>query len=390
MLNKTIILLGVDSYKKRVTNKIRRHYPYLKSKSFTPNRNDTFEQIVEKIKKHDPIAILNRGEEFIELHSRLVDHFQLPGPSYSAIKLFRDKAFFHKMMVKNDLSKYRPQTAFTTLKNLAEDLQRANFPVVIKPYQGAKSRGVSVLNSPDDLTEQIIKTLRDHFANEPSLQDKDEQKILIEEFIVGQQITSTSYVDHKGKLHTLGFIDVLDGRDFGATHQQLISRTTPSYYSYDVKNQIINLLQKLVDISGLRSTFIHPDFIVSPDEKIRLIEINARMGGLRYEMSKYSSGIDLDLSAIQLSLGEMPNDKSKKHFSCTGIDVWSEETGIIKKIKIAENPHVVKSTVYLNDGDQYLPPPLGNQQLARIYIKSGSDSFTIAKKLLRKTKIVIK
>lgn len=390
MPNKTIILLGVNSYKKRVIGSIKRYYPHFNPKSFTPNHKDTFEQTANKIKDLDPIAIINRGEEFIELHSQLVDYLELPGPSYSSVKLFRDKVLFHKMMVDNNLSQYRPQTTFTTLTKLAEDLQRANFPVVIKPYQGAKSRGVFILNSTDDLTDQIIKTLQDHFNNEPSLLDKSEQKILIEEFIVGQQVTSTSYVDHTGKLHTLGFVDVLDGRDFGATHQQLISRTTPSYCSYDVKNQIINLLQKLVNTSGIRSTFIHPDFIVSPDEEIRLIEINARMGGLRYEISKYALGINLDFSALQLALGEMPNDKPRLHLSCTGIDIWSEQAGTIKKVKIAQDPHIVKSISYLKNGDKYLAPPLGNQQLARLYVRSDTDSFTIAKKILRKTKVVIK
>jgi biotin carboxylase len=386
---KTIVLIGVDSYKQRMMRSIKRHYPHFNSRSFKPSHKDTFEQTTHKIKKLNPVAIINRGEEFIELHSQLIDYFKLPGPPHSAVKLFRDKVSFHKMMVENNLSHYRPQTTFATLKNIAEKLQQANFPVVIKPYQGAKSRGVSVLSSADDLTGQMIKTLQDHFDNEPSLQDKSEQKMLIEEFIVGQQVTSTSYVDHNGKVHTLGFVDVLDGRDFGATHQQLVSRTTPSYYSYDIKNQIMNLLQKLVDISGLRSTFIHPDFIVSPDEKIKLIEVNSRVGGLRYEISKYALGIDLDFLALQLGLEEIPNDKPKNHLSCTGVDIWPEQAGTVRKIKIAEDPHIVKSTTYFKNGDQYLAPPLGNKQLARLYIRSSADSFTIAKKILRKTKVAI-
>jgi biotin carboxylase len=390
MPNKSIILIGVDSYKKRVVRNINRHYPHLTPKKFRPNHKDTFEQTVTKIKELNPAVIINRGEEFIELHSQLIDYFKLPGPSYSAVKLFRDKASFHKMMIENNLGEYRPQTTITDLKNISIALQQSNFPIVIKPYQGAKSRGVFILNSANDLTKEILDNLKKHFENEPSLQDKKEQKILIEEFIIGQQVTSTSYVDHLGKLHTLGFVDVLDGRDFGAMHQQLISRTTPSYYSYDIKNQIINLLQKVVDISGLKSTFIHPDFIISPDEKIKFIELNSRMGGLRYEINKYALGIDLDSFAIKLALGEIPTDKLSTHLSCTGIDIWSEKTGVIKNIKIAENPHIVKSIIYLNKESQYLAPPLGNQQLARIYVRSDADSFTIAKKILRKIKVVIK
>ena len=390
MPNKNIILLGVDSYKQRMARNIKFYYPHLTSVDFKPSPQDTFEQTVKEIEALKPIAILNRGEEFIVLHSQLIDHFQLPGPSFSAVKLFRDKAALHQLMVDHRLEKHRPKTNTVSLEKLENEIKSAQFPLVIKPYQGAKGRGVYILKSATEFNQQIIQELKSHFASEPSLKDKTEQKVLIEEFIEGQQLTCTSYLDHRNKLHTLGFMDVLDGYDVDQNHRQLVYRTTPSKYPQQVKQQVIEILQQLADISQLQSTFIHPDFIVTPGNQVKLIELNVRMGGLRYEIVKHASGINLNVYALQLALGKTPDDKIIKDNSCTGADIWSLESGIIRKIVLPHHSRLVNSTILFEPGDRYLAPPQGNKHLVRFFVSSeNNDSLKIAQKILNETKIEI-
>ncbi|MBU2543177.1 ATP-grasp domain-containing protein [Patescibacteria group bacterium] len=387
-MKKIILLLGLPGYVEQTQKYINLLYPqyqciYLKNKV-------TFKQITKKYQNNNPIAIINRGEEFIELHSQLIDYFQLPGPSFSAVRYCRDKATLHQLMIDSGLEKYRPKTKVINLEKLTEEIKIAQFPLVIKPYQGGKGRGVYILKFNADFGSHIIEELGAHFANEPSLKNKTEQKILLEEFIEGQQLTCTSYIDHKGKLHVLGFVDVLDGYDVDQNHRQLVYRTTPSKYPDQIKNQVTNILQQLIDILQLKSTFIHPDFIITPDSQIKLIELNVRMGGLRYEMVKHASGIYLNLYALQLALGKIPNDQIIKNDSCTGVDIWSPKTGIVKKIVLPHNPHLVNSEIYFNPGDKYIAPPRGNKHLARFFVSSKNiDSLKIAQKILQETEIDI-
>lgn len=385
-MKKIILLLGVESYHNRTKKLIAQHHPHLTPFSCA----GSFKQIIKSIPKNSKVvAAINRGEEYIETHSRLVDHYQIPGPSFSAVKHFRDKSAMHQLMVDRDLTQYRPQTKITTLQQLEADLESVQYPVVIKPFQGAKSRGIYQLHSAKDLNPQIIQQLKDHFSSEPSLKNKTQRKILIEEFVSGQQLTATAYVDQGGELHTLGFVDVLDGFDIGQNHHQLVYRTTPSHYSSQVKNKVKIILQKLVNISKLRSTFIHPDFIVDRNQ-IKLIELNVRLGGLRYELSKYAYEVNLDHYVLQLALDQTPTNEIKQNFSCTGSDFWSKKSGLVKELSLPQNKNLVQSKKYFKVGDKYQAPPEGNQQLIRYYVQSkNNDSLKIAKKIQQKTHIII-
>ena len=234
-----------------------------------------------------------------------------------------------------------------------------------------------------------MQQLKDHFSSEPSLKNKTQRKILIEEFVTGQQLTVTAYVDQSGELHTLGFVDVLDGFDVGQNHQQLVYRTTPSHCAPSVNNQANHILQRLVNISKLRSTFIHPDFIVN-HHQIKLIELNVRLGGLRYELSKYAYGVNLDHFVLQLALNQTPANQVQQNFSCTGSDVWSKKSGLVKKLSLPPNKDLVQSKTYFKLGDKYQAPPKGNQQLIRYYVQSkDSDSLEIAKKIQQEAQVKI-
>lgn len=384
---KRILLLGEEKRLQGIQRSISKLY---KEYSFKYLKQPTFKSVTQKYSPTQVAGLINRGEEYIELHSRLVDHYQLPGPSHTAVKHFRDKALMHRLMVEHDLAKYRPQTQACALEELPEKLKNSNFPVVIKPYQGAKSRGVFVLQSLRDYTPEIKEILKNHFSHEASLKNKSAQKILIEEFIVGKQVTSTAYLDHFGKLHSIHLANVFDGRDFGANHQQLITRTTPARTSRKIKKEIEDILQKLADISGLKSTFLHPDFIVTLDKKVKLIELNVRLGGLRLELNKYAFGLDLDKISLKLALGETPNPKPLFEKSCTGVDLWSEQSGKVQKLILPQSKYIVQQSSNFQPGDQYLAPPEGNKHLARFFVQTNKNSFSMAKKLIQRAKIEIK
>ncbi len=385
-LQPAILLLGVKSYQPATIELIRQHYPQLEPLSLTGNLQEIIEQIPEKL---TIVAAINRGDDQIETHSRLVDHFSILGPSFAAVKHFRSKAALDQLMLKHDLGQYRPKTQLAQLDNLRQRLNTVDFPVIIKPFQGAKSRGVYKLTKLSDYTDDIQQELEQHFTDEPSLKGKAERLMLIEDFIDGRQTTVTAYLDDKGKIHNLGVVDVYDGYDLGQDHRQLVYRTTDTKLAPNGQEELVLLLQKLAQITGLKSTFIHPDFIINQQE-IKLIELNARMGGLRNEMAQYAYGLNLDLFTLQLALGETPNDAKLKNHSCTGSDIWSTNSGVVKQLQLFEHEKIVEKKISLKEGDQYLAPPKGNQQLIRFYVETASTgSLAIAQEIQQKSQIVI-
>lgn len=383
----TILLVGVKSYQAATIDLIKQSYPDLQPLAVS----GSFEEIVSAVPQTaQVVAAINRGDEQIETHSRLVDYYGLPGPSFSATQHFRSKAALDKLMNDYGLAQYRPATITTSLENLAQKLAEVEFPVIIKPFQGAKSRGVHKLTQANDYTPEIHQELNKHFVTEPSLKGKQEKIMLIENFIEGRQTTVTAYLDPNGHIHNLGVVDVYDGYDVGQNHRQLVYRTTSSKLEPQRQSELISILQKLAQATGLKSTFIHPDFIVNQNQ-LKLIELNARLGGLRNEMAHYAYGLNLDLFALQLALGETPNDTKLKNHSCTGSDIWSMDSGQVESIEFYDHPRVVEKTIYFQPHDQYSAPPAGNQQLVRFYVETADEnSLEIAQKVQKQTKIVIK
>src|SRR5690606_29130931 len=127
--------------------------------------------------------------------------------------------------------------------------------------------------------------------------------------------------DKKGKLVKLGDCSVYSGRNLGEEHQQLVYRIMPSRQPQQTLRKIHQILQQLVTASGLRSTFLHPEFILDHDG-LKLMEINVRIGGFRAEMMKYTAHIDLTELAVDLALGKKLPTSIDYHQSCTAVEIW--------------------------------------------------------------------
>lgn len=336
------------------------------------------------------VAIYNRSDTYIQLHGQLVDHFHVPGPSEKSVNFFRQKNKMHQLMTDNDLGEFRPRTEIRHFSRISESfLQKLSYPVVVKPMIGAKSRGVFFLEKSDDFYA-IGDLLQRHFDQEKSVAVADTKNLLLfEEYIQGKQVSVTAYVDEKGKLHSISSVDVTTAHELGLSHMQLVYRTTPSKYPEYTRQKMEYVLQRLMTLSGLRSTFIHPEFIVAKNRLI-LIELNCRIAGFRYEMTKYAFNIDINKMAIQLAMGDDIDDQLVKVKSCTACEIWEEKSGQIQQFSIPKSKYIIDASQRLFPGDLYRQPPDGNVPLGRFFVVSeNDDSLKLAKKLRRQVKVRI-
>ncbi len=332
--------------------------------------------------------ILNLNDADVELHGKLVDYFKVPGPSSESLSYFRDKAKLHTLMRKKGLSFYRPTTVITSLEKFEKDIKKIQFPVVVKPFIGAHSRSVLLLKSRVELP-QAIEQLTSHFQREKAIvrSEKKKQKILIESFIQGRQLTPTCYVDANGKVEILAFNRITRSLDLGNNDMQIVYRTCPSQEKEFVQRKVKFVLQRLMRLTGLCSSFIDPEFIVK-DKQVYLIEVNPRMGGFRYQTMKHAFGIDIEKMALQLAAGVTVNDDLGKVKSCTAAEVWEKQSGKIKSIQFPKSKFLVNTHKVYKSDEEYLAPPIGNKALASYYVKSeNDDSLQIAKKIRKQIKI---
>ncbi len=371
------------SFQKDPPEKYKESYLYIP-------KGKEFETITTFCEDKKVVGVINRKDYYEKLHGELVDYFEVPGPAFHAIDQVSNKANLHNLMKQLNLQLFRARTIVCQLSEVRSLLKSVQFPVIIKPFAGAHSRGVYKLES-SAAFDTIYPLLYEHFKKEYAANtfDKDGQTVLIEEYLGGKMTTPLCYVDAKGKVHFISLVKITHARDIGQKHNQLIFRTMPSNAKEQIQQKMKFVLQKIVKATGLKETFLDPEFFVQ-NGHIYLIEINVRMGGFRQELAKPAFGIDLEKMVTALALGEEFDDSIEDIASATGCEIWEEQSGIISKVSIPKSKHILDSKLNFVVGDYYDAPPLGNIPLGIFYVKASEKSLKIAKQIRSKVKIEFK
>ena len=148
-------------------------------------------------------------------------------------------------------------------KEINMDL-KIKLPIISKPNWGGSSRGISFINGYDDLKK---------------IKNKDE--ILIEEVIVGKELTVTVIKENK-KTKALGVTEI----EFNSHHYDYQAKYTkgkskhhiPARISREQYNFLINISKKIFSICNCHS-LARLDFILSAKNgKIYFLELNTHPG----------------------------------------------------------------------------------------------------------------
>ncbi len=154
------------------------------SQSLNRDKYDVFEILVND--KKDIFKCEGLDFVFIALHGNFGEDGQVQsildslGIKYNGCDFSTSSICMNKTIVKDILSNYGINMAKGKLLNKKDyDLKNhgLNFPIVVKPNSGGSSVGVSICKSNDEL----LKSIEEAFLYD--------DKILIEEFIQGQEVT---------------------------------------------------------------------------------------------------------------------------------------------------------------------------------------------------------
>jgi biotin carboxylase len=347
-------------------------------------KGNELKTIIDFCEGKQVVGVINRADYYEKLHGELVDHFKVPGPSFHAIDQVSNKANLHYLMEDLNLHLFRARTIICQLSEVNGLIKSIQFPVIIKPFAGAHSKGVYKLDSREDF-QKVYSLLYDHFKNMYATEtfDKEDKTVLIEEYLTGKMTVPICYVDSKGKVQFISLVKVVRAKDIGQDHNQLIFRSTPSSATENIQQKMRFILQKVAKASGLKETFLDPEFFVEKNN-VYLIEINVRMGGFRQEIAKPAFDIDLEKMITQLALKQEVDDEINTINSATACEIWTDRSGVIKKINMPKSKHITKSKLNFKQGDFFQAPPLGNRPLGTFYVKSAEKSLKIAKNIRSK------
>lgn len=169
-----------------------------------------------------------------------------------------------------------------------------SYPCILKPTDNAGSRGVTLVNSADELLA----------AYQYSLQESRSGRVIVEEYLVGQEV-SVEIMVLNGVPHVL---TITDKRTTGAPYFVETGHSQPSMLPLADKVRIEDLARRAVLAIGIECGPAHVE-IMNTSSGPKMIELGARMGGdcITSHLVPLSTGIDMIKATIDIALGKIPS-----------------------------------------------------------------------------------
>lgn len=169
-----------------------------------------------------------------------------------------------------------------------------SYPLIVKPTDRSGSRGIY----------KVPDFARLQQAVDASIENSFEKKVIIEEFIDGEEY-SCECISYEGEHHFLAFTKKFTT---GAPHYIETGHIEPAGIPKKYQDKICNLIFSALDALGIKYGASHSEFKIDRDGNIGIIEIGARMGGdcIGSDLVYLSTGYDFLKMTIEAACGEKP------------------------------------------------------------------------------------
>lgn len=259
-----------------------------------------------------------------------------------------------------------------------EKINQVDFPVIVKPVDGTKGRGISVASSADHFKSCITQ------AMDASI----EKRVIVEEWVDGPTIGAECLIIN-GELEP---IILTDKYNTPPPKCVTVGLTAPSRFPDAVKDRVKDTAKKVAGVLGLNTGAAHIDMIVGKDDIPRVIDVGPRLasGPVIFDFVPNLLGVDMIKSVVRMAIGEKPelNRKWNKRFAASRF-LTAPKRGCMYRIEIPKWHRDFTFYQFKELGEIVGPPDSDVDRIACIAIKGSSYDKTMrtADELLKKIKV---
>ncbi len=251
------------------------------------------------------------------------------GVSYKSAMILQNKDLFRNFLNENGFN-VPVSGGYSDYTTAAKDLNRYNFPVIVKPTDSAGSKGVSKVDDPSALSTAFTLALKNSISG----------RVIIEEFIEKQGCSSdTDSFSVDGNLKVVTF----SAQRFDAEAKNPYTPSAyswPSTYTQEQEAYLTSELQRLIKLLDIKTTIYNIETRIGKNGKPYIMEISPRGGGNRLaEMVRYGTGIDMIGAYVRAMVGDSVGELNQVTFN----GYWAEiilhavKDGVFEKLEIGED-----------------------------------------------------
>jgi len=275
----------------------------------------------------------------------------LPGISLETARLASDKLAMKNKFQQDGVS-IPWFKEINTLSELQQVVKDRGYPLVVKPVDSRGARGVL----------RITKDIDLKWAYEMSKSHSPTDRIMVEEFLSGPQVSTESIV-YDGRIFTPGFTD--RNYEFLERFSPYIVENggqQPSFLPLEHQEQICRLMYGAAKSMGITQGVAKGDVVFTEDGP-KVIEIAARLSGGWFctDEIPLSTGVNIVKTMMQISLGEEPDldELLPKYHRGVALRYLFPSAGTVKAISgvdiVEKIDWVKKIGIYVKPGDVIEP-----------------------------------
>jgi biotin carboxylase len=230
------------------------------------------------------------------------------------------------------------------------------FPVVVKPVDGAGSRGISTPDRPDQLGPAILHALDWSPAG----------RVIVEELVPGRHCSAEVFLED-GQAVVLG---ISERTVTGPPAFVTIAHLMPAALDPAAARRVRKLVETTCAAVGLRRGPVNFDLVAGDDGEVYLIEMGARLGGNGLDrLVSRTLGVNLVRAALELAVGGRPRPRPRPRRRGTGMvyALHSPHAGVLTAIEGLDAarsvPGLVELEIHAALGAAVLPYDQGSRKL---------------------------
>lgn len=284
--------------------------------------------------------------------------------SYESTCILQDKGRFRKFLADNNFNVPKAKKYYSVEEAL-HDAENFDYPVIVKPVDSAGSKGVTKIDSKDQI----------EYAANLALKFSISKSFIIEKFITFDGFhSSTDVFTVEGKVKFCTYSDQLFDKhaDNPYTPAYII---WPSTMKEENQKYLTSEIQRLMTLLKMKTGIYNIETCVGIDGKPYIMEVSPRGGGCKIaEIQNYAYNVNLIELEIKNAVGLHINEIHQS--ACDGcwceLVVHSERSGILENIFIRDDiktNNLKVKNLTANKGDYVHSFTGANQSLGDIFIR---------------------
>lgn len=290
------------------------------------------DRILKECEKIRPDAVASIGSDLAMLTvNEVAGKLKLPCNSMECTQISTNKYAMRRAFQAAGV----PVPGFVSIdaKTPVEKVKELKLPVIVKPTDRSGSRGITKLTDWKEFSE----------AQKLAVENSFEKKAIVEEYLTGKEY-SCECISYEGAHY---FLALTKKYTTGEPHFIETGHLEPSGLSQvqieKVKDAVFQALTALKVENGAS----HTEFMIDETDKVKIIEVGARMGGdcIGSDLVPLSTGYDYVRMVIDVAYGKKPDFRKLRQegAACIRFVFHKQDLELLERLKseMPENIHFI-------------------------------------------------